>query len=284
MKKKLLKICIVGNTNAGKSTLLNNIVGETLSIINKKINTTEDLISGIVNLDNSQLIFYDTPGLSHIKNINKNKLKRNLWDGLNQADIIVYLTDVKKYSINEVIRNLTKLNELKKEIIFVFNKNDLVDKKSILPKIKEIDNLLKIGNPFFSISAKKSLGILNLKKYLLTKAYFSNWIYENNELSNKDDIFITNEITRNNILTLIHKEIPYNVKVSNKVFKYLKNGDLKIKQEISIENIRYKKIILGKNGEKIKEIRVRSQNQINKIFKSKIHLYLNVIKSNVEKI
>ena len=113
-------------------------------------------------------------------------------------------------------------------------------------------------------------------KYLLSKTYYKKWIYNDNEISNKDDIFITNEITRNMILKLLHKEIPYNVKVKNKIFKYLKNGDLKVKQEIKIKNNRYKKILIGKDGSKIKSIRINSQKGISKSLNTKVHLYLIV--------
>ena len=137
---------------------------------------------------------------------------------------------------------------------------------------------------FFSISAKKKLGLKNLIKYLIEKTYYSNWVYFENEISNKDELFITNECTRNIILSFLHKEIPYNLKIRNKVFKYLQNGDLKIKQEILINNMRYKKIILGKNGTKIREIRVKSQKAISKLLNIKIHLYINLVMQNAKKI
>ena len=281
MKKKLLKISIVGKTNAGKSTLINNLIGETISIVNKKINTTEDLILGVLNVKQNQLIFYDTPGISYLKKIDKNKikLKKNLWNGLNEADIIMYIIDSKNYNIDDIKKNILKIHEIKKKIIVVLNKNDLVKKINILPIINDLNNKIDVDS-FFSISAKKKLGLENLKKYLLSKTYLSKWIYKESEISNKDDIFITNETTRNIILNLLHKEIPYQLKIVNKIFKYLKNGDLKIKQEIEIKNLRYKKIILGKKGSKIKEIRIKSQKNISKILKTKVHLYINVSYSN----
>ena len=281
MKTKLLKIAIVGKTNAGKSTLINNLIGETISIINKKINTTEDLILGVLNINNNQLIFFDTPGLSNIKNIDikKNKLKLNLWNGLEQSNIIIYLIDVLKYNFEEIKNNISILKAIEKDIIIVFNKSDLVNSKIILPKIKEINKKLNL-DIFFSISAKKKLGLENIKKFLIKKTIKQKWIYENEEISDKDDIFISNESTRNSILTLIHKEIPYNLKITNKMFKYLKNGHLKIKQDIEINNPRYKKIILGKNGEKIKEIRIRSQKYLSSILDTKVHLYINIITLN----
>ena len=278
MQKKLLKICIVGKTNAGKSTLLNSLVGETVSISNKKINTTEDLIIGLVNLKNNQLIFYDTPGINNLKkNTNfKIKFKRNLWQGLNESDLIIYLIDIKNYYKDEIKNHILKLNETKKDIIIIFNKNNLIDKKTILPKIKELDCELKVDS-YFSISAKKKLGIDNLKTYLIKKTYFSEWIFNNNEITNKDDIFISNECTRSMMLSLLNKEVPYNIEIINKTFKYLRNSELKIKQEIKKRNNRYKKIILGKKGEKIKEIRTKSQKFISKILKTKVHLYINLV-------
>ena len=283
MKKRLLKISLVGKTNAGKSTLINNLIGEDLSIVNKKINTTEDLIIGIYNYKQYQVIFYDTPGISNLKTVSKknNKLKQNLWNGINQSDLIVYLVDVKTYRFSEIKLNIIKLEEVKKKIILIFNKNDLIKKNSILPIIKNLNKEINVDS-YFSISAKRKLGLNNLKKYLLSKAYYSPWIYLDNEITNKDDKYFTNECTRNAILTYLHKEIPYNIKIINKYFKYLKNGDLKIKQDIEINNLRYKKIILGKKGAKIKEVRTKSQNEISKVLNVKVHLYINVIKSNAD--
>ena len=282
MKKKLLRISIIGKTNAGKSTFINNIIGEIISITNKKINTTEDLIVGILNSSNIQLVFYDTPGLNFsTQTILKNKLKNNFWKGLELSEVILYLIDIKKYNFNEIDKTLTKLKEINKKIIIVFNKNDLVNKKYILPKIKEI-NQRHLIDSFFSISAKKKHGLQNLKKYLLSISYYNKWIYLNNEITNKDDKFISNEGTRNSILSLIHKEIPYNIIITNKMFKYLKNGDLKIKQEIFINNPRYKMIILGKKGDKIKEIRTKTQKYLSNIFKTKVHLYISISLSNAK--
>ena len=94
---------------------------------------------------------------------------------------------------------------------------------------------------------------------------------------------MSNECTRNSLLFFLHKEIPYNVKIKNILFKYLKNGDLKIKQNIEISNFRYKKIILGKDGSKIKDIRIKSQNEISKILNTKIHLYIYISYLNAKK-
>ena len=285
MKRKILKISLVGKTNAGKSTLLNNLVGEKISITNKKINTTEDFVIGVLSIKNTQLVLYDTPGISFLKDnkSQKTKLKKNLWEGLNQSDIILYLIDSKRIELNDLKNDFPKLYELKKNISIIFNKTDLIKAENLLKYIKLITEKYKIEK-FFNISAKKKLGFENLIDYLLQKSKYGKWLYKYDEITDKDDIFITNECTRNEILSLIHKEIPYNIEVINKNFKYLKNGQLKIKQDIIIKNDRYKKILLGRKGSKIKDIRTKSQKEISNILDVKTHLYINVILSNAKKI
>ena len=116
---------------------------------------------------------------------------------------------------------------------------------------------------------------MHLKKF----SYFSKWIYNEDEISSKDDNFIISELLRETILTYIHKEIPYNLSIKTTYNKVLKNNDIKIKQKIIINENRYKKILLGKNGQMIKKIRENSQKKIGRIFNRKIHLYLEIINS-----
>ena len=135
---------------------------------------------------------------------------------------------------------------------------------------------------FFNVSAKYLKGIDQLLKYLISKSITKRCKYINNEITNKDNIFITNECTRNAILTYLHQEVPYNVSIKNLKFKILKNQHIKIKQKIEITNYRYKSIILGKQGITIKKIRENSQKEIEKIFNKTTHLYLEVNYINVQ--
>ena len=277
MKKKLIKVALVGKTNAGKSTLVNSFVGEKISIINKKINTTQDLILGILNIDTTQIIFYDTPGSNFLKtsNLLQKKIKTHIWSAIDQVNLILYIIDSSKYNYQDIESDINKISEVNKSIIFVFNKIDLIENEKILFYINELKKINFIES-FFNISAKYNKGITNLSNYLRTKSIPQEWLYKNDEITNKDDIFITNECTRNAILEFLHQEIPYNIKVRSLVFKYLKNHDLKIKQSIELQNERYKPIILGKKGNTIKRIRENSQNAIHKILNCKVHLYLQV--------
>ena len=277
MKKKLIKVALVGKTNAGKSTLVNSFVGEKISIVNKKINTTQDLILGILNIDTTQIIFYDTPGSNFLKtsNLLQKKNKTHIWSAIDQVNLILYIIDSSKYNYQDIESDINKISEVNKSIILVFNKIDLIENEKILFYINELKKINYIES-FFNISAKYNKGITNLSNYLRTKSITQEWLYKNDEITNKDDIYITNECTRNAILEFLHQEIPYNIKVRSLVFKYLKNHDLKIKQSIELQNERYKPIILGKKGNTIKRIRENSQNAIHKILNCKVHLYLQV--------
>ena len=119
MKTKILKISIVGRTNAGKSTLINQLVGEKISIQNKKINTTQDTIIGVKNIKKTQFLFYDTPGSNFLKKIDtqSKKLKRNLWNGIDDSDLILYLIDSSSINIKFLFDQLEKIKETKKKII-----------------------------------------------------------------------------------------------------------------------------------------------------------------------
>ncbi len=281
MTNKLIKIALIGKTNAGKSTLMNSIVHKTVSITNKKINTTQNIIKGIININDTQIVFYDTPGSNFLNSnvASQKRLKIDIWTAIEEVDCILYIIDASKYKYETICSDIKKINEAKKLIIVIFNKIDLIDNKNILPYIKSLNNL-NLVEAFFNISAKYRKGLNKLSIFLKSKAQYSNWLFHKGETSNKDHIFMSNECTRNAILKYLHKEIPYNVIVRNLLFKSLKNNDIKIKQSIDLTNMRYKPIILGKKGGTIKKIRERSQNDISNIMKSKIHLYLQVNKLN----
>jgi len=278
MKTKKLRISLVGRTNAGKSTLINRIVGEKISIQNKKINTTQDTIIGIRNIKESQLLFYDTPGSNFLKNLDSQskKLKKNLWNGIDESDLILYLIDSSSINTKFLFEQLEKINETKKKIIVAFNKTDLILNKKLLPIITKISNQFKVES-FFTISAKKNIGIDDILKFLKKYTYPGKWEYLNDEITNKDDKFFLSELLRETLLTYLHKEIPYNISIRTTNFKELSKSDIKIKQKILINEKRYKKIILGKKGSMIKKIREECQKKIKSVFKKKIHLYIELI-------
>ena len=283
MRSRIIHVGLIGKTNSGKSTFINSIVGEKISIENKKINTTQESVTGILNVKNTQIIFYDTPGLIFLKknNIIQKKQKTELWETINNVDLILFIIDIVKFNNYNTVNDIEKIKEVKKPVIVVFNKIDLIQKEIILSYIKKL-NETNLIDDFFHISAKYNRGLDLIKNYLVTKSKYSKWKYEYNEVSNKSDIFISNECTRNALLKYLHKEIPYNISVKSKLFKTINKKNIKIKQLIEINNLRYKSIILGKKGKTIKRIRESSQKEIENIFNSKIHLYLEVTHINAK--
>ena len=224
------------------------------------------------------MLFYDTPGSNFLKNLDSQskKLKKNLWNGIDESDLILYLIDSSSINTKFLFEQLEKINETKKKIIIAFNKTDLILNKKLLPIISKISNQFKVES-FFTISAKKNIGIDDILKFLKKYTYPSKWEYLNDEITNKDDKFFLSELLRETLLTYLHKEIPYNISIRTTSFKELNNSDIKIKQKILINEKRYKKIILGKKGSMIKKIREECQKKIKSVFKKKIHLYIELI-------
>tara|TARA_B100000035_G_scaffold286096_1_gene270151 strand:- start:588 stop:1400 length:813 start_codon:yes stop_codon:yes gene_type:complete len=258
-------IALSGPTNSGKSTLLNCFANKKVSIVSKKIQTTNFNIEFSINYKNTHMIFIDTPGF-YKDNINDNYLREAL-QGLERADIVIFILD-----INNKFRHLDKiknnLKKLKKKIL-VFNKIDKLNNDEILSKIKEI-NFLNSFDEIFYISALKKTNTEKILKYVeknttqLTKK-FSRKI-------SKEKFF--SEITRESLLNYVHKEIPYKCLI---ITNNIKTGKfLTINQTIIVKTNAHKKIILGKSGNMIKTIGTNSRLQLEKIMKKKVNLFIKI--------
>jgi len=258
-------IALSGPTNSGKSTLLNCFANKKVSIVSKKIQTTNFNVEFSINYNDTQMVFIDTPGF-YKDNINDNYLREAL-QGLERADIVVFIFD-----INNKFRHLDKIkNNLKKikNKILVFNKIDLVHNDEILDKIKEIDFLNEFDEIFY-ISALKKNNTDKILKFIeknttkITKKF--------TKRTSKEKFF--SEITREALLYYIHKEIPYKSLI---VTDNIKNGRaLTVNQTIVVKTDAHKKIVLGKNGSMIKNIGTYSRNQLKKIMKKKVNLFLKI--------
>ena len=279
MKNKILSACIIGSTNSGKSTFFNYLIKKNISIVNKKRNTTIDSIKGIVNINNLQIIFYDTPGINFFK-VSKDSqhiIKNIYWNSIFISDIILYLIDVSKKNIiinHDIIKIIRRENKNKK-IVFILNKIDLVKKIKLLPIIDKINNIYD-QKLIIPISAKLGQGIDIIINILKNNACKGEWLYKKNIISDKNNVYISNEVTRNSLLKNLNQEIPYALNVTNTKWKIINNNNIIIKQNIIANKKAYKKIILGKDGHMIKRIRESSQKELSKLFNKKIHLYINI--------
>ena len=265
-KYKCGVILLTGFPNAGKSTLLNNILNNKISIVSHKVQTTKEKISGVINLNHSQLIFTDTPGIIQNRKYKTKSLSRSIQDEEEKVDLNLFIYDLSKKIDKKLLSEINTIIQNFKKNYLVLNKIDLVSKDRIL-KYSEILNSQINFSKTFMISAKKRKGLKFLLNNLIDEIPERNWKYNGKIKVTKSINYRISEITREKIFNLVNKEIPYLVKIKTKI----KNEEkiIKIYQEIYVNKDSQKSIIIGKNGEKIKMIGTRSRIDIEKILKKK---------------
>jgi GTPase len=272
-------VSIIGKPNVGKSTLLNRIVGQKISIVTPKSQTTRNIISGITTIDNAQIVFLDTPGIFEAKRLVDKSIVKQAWSSINSADFVLLLLDATEKLDEHFPKTLDKLKKANVRIIVGINKIDV--KKNRLVEILRylVDNDIK---DVFQISASLGTGIDFLLKHIINNSAPSNWCYSEDEVTTLPMKFLSSEITREQVFLNLHEELPYNMIVETEDLKTLDDGSIKINQIIFVTTMSHKKMVLGKNGAKIKTIGMNSRIELEKIYERKIHLYLFVkIKDNL---
>ncbi len=272
--QKFLSVCIIGKPNAGKSTLLNRIIGEKISIVTPKVQTTRSIITGIVTLDDVQLVLYDTPGIFEPKKKLEKAMVRCAWSSLGNADIVVLIIDSTK-KIDDMTRQIIqRIIESGKKIVFLMNKTDQKSKFYM-------DNMLFAENSqknarIFNISALNGNGVDAFLNYLKDNAKISSWAYDQQDMTNLPSRFLSNEITREQLFLKMQQEIPYNLTVECESWKQQNDDSVKVNQIIIVARDSHKNMIIGNKGSMIKEIGQASRANIEKLIGKKIHLFLFV--------
>ncbi len=278
MKKENFNCAVIllsGFPNAGKSTLLNCILKEKISIVSHKVQTTKDKISGVMNVDNTQLIFTDTPGITKNTKFFDKKISRSLLDMDEIVDFNLFIFDITNSIKKETLGQIINIVKSFKNNYLVLNKVDLVRKDRLLTSSKIINSEIKFLKTFM-ISAKKNKGIKYLVKTLIENAPTRPWKYGKTITTDKSMSFRISEITREKVFQLLNKEIPYSIKINSKIDRSKKI--IRIYQEIFVIKDSQKSIIIGKNAEKIKMIGTRARDDIEKLLKRKVYLDLIVKK------
>jgi GTPase len=274
-------IALVGAPNAGKSTLTNALLGQKLSIVSPKVQTTRNSIKAIVIEDKTQLILIDTPGIFIPRDdkILERVIVKSAWQALRESNHICFLIDA---TVGINVENARIIADLKKEnlpLTILINKIDLVKKSKLLEIFAAA---VELGfEDILPISAETKDGVEKLKHFLCAKCLNPDWIYDEDQITDAPMRFIASEITREKLFLQLNQELPYSLTVKTDSYEILNNKEIKIHQTIYVVKESQKSIVVGKNGSMIKLIGQEARKDISDIAGAKVHLFLFVkIKKN----
>jgi GTPase len=268
-------VALIGAPNAGKSTLLNALVGSKVTIVSHKVQTTRALIRGIAIEGKSQLIFVDTPGIFSPKRRLDRAMVTTAWSGAHEADLVGVLIDARKGLDEEAEGILGRLAEVTRPKILILNKIDVVPREALLSLTKAANAKAKFEATFM-ISALKRDGVADLKTWLAARMPPSPWLYPADQMSDAPLRQLAAEITREKLFERLHQELPYHSTVETESWKELRGGDIRVEQTIYVERESQRKIVIGKGGQTLKSIGESARREIAEIVEHKVHLFLFV--------
>ena len=269
-------IAVIGSPNSGKSTLINHFIGQKVTIVTRKVQTTRSVIRGICIHKESQLVFSDTPGIFEPKRRLDRAMVEAAWGSSSDADIILFLYDAQKSGIDsETNKILHELGQSRQKKILVLNKVDLVDNKTLLPLIKNFEAICSFDATFI-ISALTGEGSKEVLSYLAKNLPKGPWLYPEDEITDLPARLLAAEITREQIFMRLHQELPYATTVETEEWTERDDGAIVINQIIYLKKAGHKKIVIGKNGSMIKMLGKAARIEIEQILERSVHLFLFV--------
>jgi GTP-binding protein Era len=269
-------IAVIGAPNAGKSTLVNRIVGAKVSIVSHKVQTTRMPIRGIAIVGNSQLVFIDTPGIFEPKRRLDRAMVKAAWSGAGEGDIVALVVDAARGLDEDVERILGNLGQARGRRLLVLNKIDRVaDKEKLLALTSEITKRQAFDR-IFMLAALDGDGVEDLKRYLAETVPAGPWHYPEDEISDLPMRLLASEITREKIFHRLHDELPYAITVETQSWKALRGGGARVEQTIFVERESQRKIVLGKAGATIKQLSMEARKELAQLLGHRIDLFLFV--------
>ena len=268
-------VALVGAPNAGKSTLLNQLVGAKVSIVSRKSQTTRALVRGIAIDGLAQIILVDTPGIFQPKRRLERAMVASAFSGAADADVVSLLVDARRGVDDEVETILSQLSQLKTKKILVINKIDLIAREKLLALVADLTSREKFIEVFM-ISALTGDGVDVMRKSIGGLMPISPWLYPEDQLSDAPLRLLAAEITREQIYDRLHDEIPYQSTVETDLWSQQKDGSARIEQTIFVARDGQKKIIIGEAGRTIKAIGQAARREIAEAAGHPVHLFLFV--------
>ena len=268
-------VALIGAPNAGKSTLLNQLVGTKVSIVTHKVQTTRAIVRGIAMHDRSQLIFVDTPGIFKPKRRLDRAMVDTAWSGARDADLTALLIDARKGIDEEVEAIMTRLADLPGDKVLILNKIDVTKRDHLLNLARKANDILPFKETFM-VSALNGDGVSAILDHFSKAVPMGPWLYPEDQPSDLPMRLLAAEITREKLFERLHEELPYISTVETERWETKKDGSARIEQTIYVERDSQKSIVLGKRGQTIKAISQASREEIADIIEAPVHLFLFV--------
>jgi GTPase len=268
-------IALIGTPNAGKSTLINALVGTKVTIVSHKVQTTRTLLRGIAIEGDAQLVFIDTPGIFAPKRRLDRAMVSTAWSGAHDADIVGVLIDAKRGIDDEAGALLDGLAAVSQPKVLIINKVDLIDKPALLA-LTQATNARTSFHATFMISALTGDGVADLKRWFAAEVPAGPWHYPEDQITDAPLRQLAAEITREKLYVRLHQELPYQSTVETASWQERKDGSVRIEQTIFVERESQRKIVLGKGGQTIKAIGAEARREIAEVIEQPVHLFLFV--------
>jgi GTP-binding protein Era len=268
-------VAVVGAPNAGKSTLVNALVGQKVAIVTPKAQTTRSRLMGIAIHGESEILLIDTPGIFTPKRRLDRAMVAAAWGGAQDADLIALVVDAKQGLTRGVGEMVDRLREHKEPKILVLNKIDLVKKEALLALAAELGGRAEFEE-IFMVSAATGDGIADLKAALAARVPEGPWHFPEDQVSDATDRMLAAEVTREQLYHQLHAELPYESAIETEKFEERADGSAVIHQQILVTRDSQKAIVLGKGGARIRAIGEAARQELSRLLGRKVHLYLHV--------
>jgi GTP-binding protein Era len=270
-------VALIGEPNAGKSTLLNRMVGAKVSIVTHKVQTTRARIRGVAMEGASQIVFVDTPGLFQPRRRLDRAMVAAAWGGAADADIVVLLVEANRgvtEGVERILEGLADIGQGRK-VALAINKIDRVDAPVLLGLTKDLNDRYDFAETFM-ISAERGHGVNVLREWLAGEVPKGPWLYPEDQIADLPMRMIAAEMTREKLTLRLHQELPYQLTVETENWEERKDGSARVDQLIYVVRDGHKGIVLGNKGETIKAVSKAAREELEEFMGRKIHLFLQV--------